>query len=163
MKTLLILRHAKSSWDEPHLSDHDRPLSKRGKLDAPRMGQLLCEEGLVPDLILSSTACRARATAKSVAGTCGYEKDIQFSRDLFHADVETYLWILEEIPEEAGCVMIVGHNPGMEELLDFLTGESEWLPTAALAQVELPIQCWRDIDEDVEGELIRIWRPRELT
>ena len=162
MRTLLILRHAKSSWSEPYSSDHERPLNKRGKRDAPRVGKLLLEQDLVPGLILSSTAQRASDTAKIVAEYCGYENEIIFTRDLYHADVETYLWVLGEIPDEVDSVMVVGHNPGMEEVLDFLTGESEWLPTAGLAQIEIPVLSWRNISDDVEGELVHIWRPKEL-
>ena len=138
------------------------PITSDHLTNAPRMGQLLCYEDLVPGLILSSTAQRASDTAKSVAENCGYEHEIIFSRDLYHAGIETYLWILGEIPDDVDCAMVVGHNPGIEELLDFLTGESEWLPTAALAQVTLPVSNWRNINDDVEGELVQLWRPREL-
>ncbi len=79
MKTLLVLRHAKSSWKDSGLADHDRPLNKRGKHDAPRMGTLLAKEDLVPDLIISSSAKRAKSTAEAVAMNCGYDGEIQYS------------------------------------------------------------------------------------
>jgi phosphohistidine phosphatase len=163
MKTLLILRHAKSSWKDPSLADHDRPLKKRGRRDAPRMGQLIQEEGLVPDLILSSTARRARDTAEAVADNCSYDGELIMTRDLYHSGPEDYLYVLQNLEgDDHDRVMVVGHNPGLEDFLELLTDEYERLPTAAMAQVELPIESWRDIDQDIQGELINLWRPREL-
>jgi phosphohistidine phosphatase len=160
MKTLLILRHAKSAWDEPGVADHDRPLSKRGKRDAPRMGQLLRDEELVPDLILSSTAKRARRTAQLVAETCGYEGDIELDESLYLADPEAYLEALADLPDAVQRVMVVGHNPGLEELLEALTGEAEPLPTAALAEVALSIAHWGQA-KAAQGQLVNVWLPRE--
>lgn len=161
MKTLLILRHAKSEWDEPGVADHDRALSQRGKRDAPRMGKRLRAEQMVPDLILCSTARRARKTAKLVADACGYEGEIRFQEDLYMAEADAYLDVLREAPDECQCVMVVGHNPGLEELLEALTGAAEALPTAALAQVTLPISRWEELDENMEGELVGLWQPRD--
>lgn len=161
MKTLLILRHAKSEWDEPGVADHDRTLSPRGKRDAPRMGKHLRAKQLVPDLIICSTAKRARKTAKLVAEACGYEGEIRLEEDLYLAEADAYLDVLREAPEECQSVMVVGHNPGLEELLETLTGGAEALPTAALAQVTLPIARWQDLDGDIEGELVGLWLPRE--
>src|SRR5262245_35485739 len=137
MKTLLLLRHAKSSWKYPDLADHDRPLNKRGKVIAPRMGQLLKDENLVPDLILSSTAARAQTTAHKVARASGYEGDIRVTRELYETGPAAYLALLQAIPEEHARVLVVGHNPDLEVLLEQLTDEAETLPTAALALVEL--------------------------
>jgi len=161
MKTLLILRHAKSKWDEPDVADHDRTLSQRGKREAPRMGERLRAEQLVPDLIISSTAKRARKTAKLVAEASGYEGEIRMEADLYLADPEAYLEVLREAPDACQSVMVVGHNPGLEELVEALTGEAEALPTAALAQIALHISRWQDLDEDIEGELVQIWQPRD--
>ena len=160
MKTLLILRHAKSDWDQPGVGDHDRTLSPRGKRDAPRVGQWLRDEHLVPDLIISSSAKRARKTAKLVADTSGYEGEIRLEGELYMAGAEAYLDALREAPDACQCVMVVGHNPGLEELLETLTGEAEALPTAALAQIALPIASWQELGEDIEGELVRLWLPR---
>ncbi len=162
MKTLFILRHAKSSWSHSGLADHDRPLNRRGKRDAPKMGELLSELGLVPDLIISSTAKRAHATAKMVAEACGYGSSIRLARDFYHADPEDFIEVLQGIDDEYSSVMIVGHNPGMEELLDDLTGESAYLTTANIAHVELPIGRWSELDEEVEGKLVDLWRPKEI-
>jgi phosphohistidine phosphatase len=161
MKTLLILRHAKSEWDEPGVADHDRPLSQRGKRDAPRVGQQLRAEQRVPDLIISSSAKRARKTAKLVAETSGYEGEVLLKDELYLAGPENYLEVLQALPETCQSVMVVGHNPGLEELVEALTGEAEVLPTAALAQIALPIMRWQDLDEEVEGQLVYFWRPRD--
>lgn len=162
MKTLLILRHAKSSWSNMRLSDHDRPLNDRGRRDAPRMGQLLLDEDLVPDLIITSSAERALTTAELVALECGFEAELLATRDLYHAGPEEYLDVLREQGGLAQMVMVVGHNPGIEELVDVLTGEDERMVTAALAQVSLPIDAWSDMDLDVMGTLENVWRPKEL-
>jgi phosphohistidine phosphatase len=161
MKTLWILRHAKSEWDEPGVADHDRPLNSRGKREAPRVGQHLRAEGWVPDLIISSTAKRARKTAKLVSETSGYEGEVLLKDTLYLAGPEDYLEVLHAAPETCQSVMVVGHNPGLEELVEALTGEAETLPTAALAQIELPITRWQDLDEEIEGKLVSLWRPRD--
>lgn len=162
MKTLLILRHAKSSWSKPELADHDRPLNKRGKRDAPRIGSLLRREDLVPDLIISSTAARARSTAELASEACGYEGELRLERECYAAGPEAYLDALQSLPESYPCVMVVGHNPGLEELLELLTGEWQRLPTAALAQVRLRLDVWGELDEDTRGKLVNLWLPRQL-
>ena len=161
MKTLLIHRHAKSSWKHP-VADHDRPLNKRGKGDAPRMGQLLRDEDLVPDLIISSTARRARRTAEFVADKCGYAEEILLARYFYHAGPEGFIEIVQGVSDEYEIVMVVGHNPCMEELVETLTGESARMTTANIAQVWLPIQCWGELDYETGGVLINLWRPKEL-
>ena len=162
MKTLLILRHAKSSWKDMSLTDHDRPLKKRGKRDAPRMGRLLREEGLVPDLILSSTAKRALETAVLVADASGYEGDIDVRREFYPGYPDAYIDALRETADEYQIMMVVGHNPGLEELLELLTEAGEFLPTAALAQVALPVQSWYELNYETSGEMVNFWRPREF-
>lgn len=162
MKTLLILRHAKSSWGDPALADIDRPLNKRGKRDAPRMGRLLRSEDLVPDLILASPARRAQKTAEAVADESGYAGEIATQPDFYPGDPEAYLQALRALPDEYQRVMVVGHNPGLEELVDALAGESVALPTAALAQISLPVEHWSEVEEASEGQLVNVWRVKEL-
>ncbi len=163
MKTLLILRHAKSSWNHPGLSDHDRPLNKRGKRDASRMGQLLRDLNLVPDLIITSTAKRARKTAKKVAKTSGYQAGVMKTDAFYHAGPEDYLAVLQALTGDYERVMVIGHNPGLEDLVEGLTGEDEIMPTAALAQITLPIERWQDLQAGTKGELVHLWRPKTLT
>ena len=162
MRTLLLLRHAKSSWKDVTLSDHDRPLNGRGKRDAPKMGRLLRTEQLVPDLVICSTAKRARATTKLVVETSGYGEEVIFTPDLYHAASFTYLEVLRQVPDQYRRVLVVGHNPNLEYLLEELTGDWEHLPTATLAQVTLPIEHWRELDAGITGTLVNLWVPRAL-
>jgi phosphohistidine phosphatase len=162
VKTLLILRHAKSSWKQPELPDHDRPLNKRGKKDAPRMGRLIHQLQLVPDLILSSTAVRARSTALAVAEACKNSAELRLLRDLYLAEPDDYAQVLATLDERYRSVMIVGHNPGLEDLVEALTGLHEILPTAALARVALPIDGWSEMSLDGSARLEQLWRPKEL-
>lgn len=162
MKTLLIMRHAKSSWSNMNMSDHERPLNGRGKEDAPRMGQLLKDEDLVPDLIISSTANRALSTAEAVALAADFEGELKSTRRFYHAGPETYIEVLQTVDDAFNCVMVVGHNPGMAEFVDDLTGRPEHFTTANIAHVELPIESWADFTEDTEGTLRNLWRPKEV-
>lgn len=162
MKTLLLLRHAKSSWSEPGLEDHGRPLNKRGKHDAPLVGKLIREQGLTPDLIVSSTARRAQDTARLVGEACGYDGEIDLRQELYLSDASCYLDILQTLPDQVNNVLVVGHNPDLEELLGLLTDYNETFPTAALAQVELPIANWQSLNEATDGYLKNLWKPREL-
>lgn len=161
MKTLLVLRHAKSSWKEPGMPDHDRPLNKRGKREAPQMGRLLRKEELLPDLIISSTARRARNTAEAVIEESGYAGELVLERELYAAPPEAYLEVLSRLETDHQMVMVVGHNPGMEELVTELTGEDVTLATAALVQIDLPIDHWSDLSDTTQGKLVKLWGPNE--
>jgi len=162
MKTVLVLRHGKSSWSDPGLADIDRPLNKRGKRDAPRMGSLLLEQDLVPDIILSSPARRARKTAQAVSDASSYPGEIQVIRDFYPGDPETFSDTLASLSDQVDSVMIVAHNPGLEEFLYELAGESASMPTSALAQVAVPIDSWQDLEDGVQGKLVNLWRVKEL-
>lgn len=163
VKTLLVLRHAKSSWDDPALDDHERPLNARGERDAPRMGRLARKERLPVELIISSDALRARLTARAVADASGYRGEILLDPRLYHASAAEILAVLRSAVEhDIATVMIVGHNPGLEDLVARLTGEPESLPTAALAQIALPIDRWPDLTASTRGTLVGLWRPKEL-
>jgi phosphohistidine phosphatase len=162
MKTLIVLRHAKSSWKDNNLADYERPLNKRGKYDAPRMGALLVRQDLVPNLIISSSAKRAATTAKAVAENCGYEDEIQYSRHLYAAWPEAYIEALNDLMSDYPRVMVVGHNPGIEDLVEELTGEWVRMPTAALAQIDLAIGRWSDLALEASGKLVNVWWPKEL-
>jgi phosphohistidine phosphatase len=162
MKTLLLMRHAKSSWKEPNLQDHERPLNKRGLKDAPMMAELLCEKELIPQKILSSSAKRAESTAEILAKACHFTNDITYLNAFYMAEPETYLNKLREMPDELERVMIIGHNPGLEGLLQILSGQVESLPTAAIAHLVLPINRWQDLNENIEGNLVEFWCPRDF-
>ena len=163
MKTLLVLRHAKSLWGDTALDDRERPLNERGRRDGPRMGAVVRECGLTPGLIVSSDAVRARLTAEAVAKSARFAGEIRLEPRLYAASLEDILDVLRAVQEaHSGTVMIVGHNPGLEQLIAHLTGEQEDLPTAALAQIALPIDRWRDLKGSTRGRLLGFWRPKAL-
>ena len=127
------------------------------------MGTLVRDNELTPNLIISSDAVRARATAEAVAEAADYDGEIRLEPRLYAASPSDILTVLRTVRDDkAVMVMIVGHNPGMEGLIALLTGEQLDLPTAALARIDLPIDSWRDLDETVRGSLTDVWRPREL-
>lgn len=162
MKTLLLMRHAKSSWKDDALPDHDRPLNKRGKHDAPKMGKLLREQDLVPDLILCSTAVRATQTAKAVLDECGGDAEIHRHPEIYDGGEDDVLEILRALPDEVERVLLIGHNPGLEVLVEMLSAESAAMPTAAVAHIELDIAHWQKLCEVTCGRLKGYWAPREL-
>ena len=145
------------------MADRDRPLNKRGKRDAALMGRLLKKEDLVPDIIISSTATRARSTAAPVAKTSGYKGEIILNKSLYAARPEAYLKVMRGLSDEDVRVLIIGHNPGLEELVEMLTGEIRLMPTCSLAHVQLNVDKWRERDYKIKGQLAEIWRPRDLT
>jgi phosphohistidine phosphatase len=164
MKTLLLMRHAKSSRDDPSLSDHDRPLNNRGESDAPRMGRLLRKEGLTPDLIISSSATRALATAGAVGEGCHYinTAGVRVAPELYPGDSPSYVRILREAPGEFSRVLVVGHNPAIEIFLADLVETAEILPTGAVAVVQLSIERWNELTAKARGVLRTVWRPRDI-
>jgi phosphohistidine phosphatase len=166
MKTLLLMRHAKSSWKDSKLSDVERPLNKRGKRDAPVMGQLLIDRELIPQQILSSTAVRSLQTAEAVLETITGSTDlapkVEYLDVLYMAEPPEYYKALHSLPDEVERVMVIGHNPGLETLLQLLSNRIESLPTAVLAHLVLPIQTWSELTPDTTGELVDIWRPKEV-
>ena len=162
MKTLLLMRHAKSSWDNSELADFDRPLNGRGRQDAPRIGQLLAREDLTPDLIITSAARRAATTAELVALAAGYDGDIRYTRDLYLADADTYLELVRETGDDVNRLLLVGHNPDIAELVSQLAGHDEHMPTAALAHFRLAIDAWSELSDETAAELVALWRPKEL-
>ncbi len=161
MKTLLLLRHAKSSWKKPDLPDHERPLNKRGKKEAPKVGDYLKNNSLLPDLVISSTARRAHDTAEAVAEACGFDGQVDLYQDLYMSDPTSYLDILRCLPDEASRVLVVGHNPDVEELLTLLTDVTGHMTTAALAVINLPISSWQELNEATDARLQTLWSPRE--
>jgi phosphohistidine phosphatase len=163
MKTLLLLRHAKSSWKDDSLEDHDRPLNERGKKEAPKMGQLLLEEHLLPDIILSSDAKRCRRTVEKVCEAAGYRGETVLTSELYLANTAAYLRALTRLPDQVSRALVVGHNPGMEQLLELLTQRYEPMTTGALARVDLPgLEHWSEIAASTRGELVKLWQPMEL-
>ncbi len=166
-RQLLVLRHAKSAWDTDAATDFERPLAKRGKKDAPRMGQWLREYELVPDHVVCSPAERARQTAVAVCKQLGLDKKtIHWDEHIYLGTTEALLQVLGDCPPAAGRVMIVGHNPGLEDLVEYLCGavdapvDGKLLPTATVAHLEMP-DAW-DTLAGGSARLMSITRPRSL-
>jgi len=162
MKSLLIFRHAKSAWDDPTLDDHDRPLNNRGLKTAPAMGRFLKSQGLLPDKIITSSALRARKTAELFAEQCGYSQEIEIRSEIYNADTQEIIKLLNRYGGSEDRVMVVGHNPTLEELTRSLTGRLERLPTGTIVHVELPVENWSEFNIKTKGRLLNIWRPKEL-
>ena len=146
MKELYLVRHAKSSWDFPNLSDHDRPLNGRGKRNAPEMGKRLKSLGILPDLLISSTAKRAYKTAKAIADEIGYSTEkIIVASDIFHASIENILDIVNDQLEETKSLMLFGHNPGFTWFANsFGVLEIGNIPTAGIVAFEVT-KPWKDV------------------
>ena len=147
MKTLYLVRHAKSSWKQPELSDFERPLNKRGKNDAPFMGKLLSDKGVNPALIISSPAKRAAATAKIIASEINYPKDeIAFDENIYDAMGRGLLEIISGIDEKYNSAMLFGHNPGLTVLQNNLSGHFvDNIPTSGVVALEFN-SSWSDIE-----------------
>lgn len=162
MKTLLLMRHAKSSWKDESLDDHDRPLNKRGKRDAPRMGELLRDQQLVPDYILCSSARRARKTAECVAFAAGVRGETRITSELYMAQPTKILEILAQTHESFSSVLLIAHNPSLEELFERLTNQSRGFSTAAIARIQLDIESWSQVTSTPSATLLDFWQPRGL-
>lgn len=161
-KTLLLLRHAKSSWKDLSLDDHQRTLNGRGRDAATRVGRLVQEQQFAIDLVLCSTSTRTRETADRVFEGAKSKPPISYRDDLYHASPETMIQVLSHVAEPNQCVMLIGHNPGLEEFLSQLTGNETEFPTAGLAQIELDFDRWTQFNEQTRGRLVQFWRPKEL-
>lgn len=160
MKTLYILRHAKSSWNDASLPDFDRPLNGRGLNAAPFIGEVIARKGLFPDLIISSPAKRAMQTATLVKESSGSNAPIQYEERIYEASPHTLKTVISQVAESVESVLLVGHNPGIEGLINHLTGNLEPMPTAALAAISLDIAAWSKIDANC-GTLQFVIRPNE--
>lgn len=166
MKTLLILRHAKSDRSDTALHDHDRPLASRGEADAPLIGAALTALDATPDCIVTSTAVRARETARLIAAAMAYDGPVIERDAVYGASVAALLDALRECGPDDAAVLLVGHNPGLEELAALLTGGAAAqpivrLPTAALARIALDIDDWPAIHAAC-GQLEWLLTPRVL-
>lgn len=168
-RQLLILRHAKSDWGSDAQSDFDRPLAKRGKKDAPKMGAWLHHQGLIPDYVVSSPARRTQQTTFKVCKELGIEKNqIHWDARIYEATAGELLDVLASCPASAERVLLVGHNPGLETLLAYLCGaqtpvpeDGKLMPTATVAQLKMPDE-WTQLDPGT-AELISLTRPKMLS
>jgi phosphohistidine phosphatase len=162
MKTLLLMRHGKSSWDDPLVEDFDRPLTARGERGAKRIGRWLKDSKLCPDAVLCSTAVRARDTWSLVSDQLASIPTVDWMGELYHCPVEGFVEALQRLSSDVKCVLIVGHNPGLEDLVARLCGARKKFPTAALAHLECDIDAWSDFDSDIPCTLRALVRPDDL-
>jgi phosphohistidine phosphatase len=170
MKRLALLRHAKSSWDDPNLDDFNRPLNERGWKAARRMGRELNHRGVRFDLVLASTAARVRETIDGVQECYEFTAPIRFEQRIYLASTDTFVSLVRGLPESTSAPLIVGHNPGLERLLAELTHDDAngrrrriigKYPTGAFAEVELPAEKWLDVATN-SGEIVELILPKEL-
>jgi phosphohistidine phosphatase len=148
MKTLVLVRHAKSSWDHPELDDHDRPLNTRGQRDAPEMGRRLRERGFVPDAVRSSTAVRARTTAAAIVDALGLGADaVVLDERLYGSSPATILGVVGELDDALETAMVVAHDPGLSDLAFELSGTIEHMPTCAVAEFRFRVASWSQLGD----------------
>jgi phosphohistidine phosphatase len=147
MKTLYIIRHAKSSWDDPTLTDFERPLNNRGKKDAPEMAKRLEKRNVMPDLLLSSPAERAITTCKAIAEKIQYPlSKIKTDKNLYHAEDAEILRIIQSLDNSYNCVWIFGHNPGLTDFVNLVADAGiDNIPTAGVVACTLTINLWDEV------------------
>ena len=166
MKTLYVLRHAKSDWGDESLRDFDRPLNERGRKAAKAMGRELRERGITPDLVLASPAVRAMQTLERVGFGRAFE--VVEERRIYNAELEILVDLVRGAPADSERLMVVGHNPGLQRLVLALSADGELRdeaaeksPTAALAEIRFDVRDWADVAPGT-GELTQLLRPRDL-
>lgn len=162
MKTLLIMRHAKSSWADPSLSDHQRPLNRRGREAAPRMGRLLKAHSLIPEHVICSTSVRTRQTYELVRQEWTAAINSDFLDELYHCPAERIPEIFRQIPSNTDRLLMIGHNPGIADFLAHQVGYQAKFPTAALAWLTVEIPSWDHFSSESPITMQKIWRPRDL-
>ena len=170
MRKVILLRHGKSSWDDPSLDDHDRPLNERGKTAAPLIGRWLAERGHVPDTVLCSSSERTRETVRRMREVLPGLPEPLVERELYHASPERMRDRLALLPEACRTVMLAGHNPGLASLVRKMSDGREkrrcrrayeHFPTGAAAVLELDLENWSDID-CARARFVYFAAPREL-
>src|ERR1051325_5319742 len=160
-QTLYLLRHAKSSWKDTSLRDFDRPLKGRGRDAAKQIGKRLGDEKPVPELVVCSPAARTRETAEIVLKHAHLKVDVTFAERIYEASLRDLLQVVADIPDDKQVAMMIGHNPGFEELVSFLTGEHRRMPTCGLAKIKFDVESWKDV-RGGEGTLVWFIIPKEL-
>jgi phosphohistidine phosphatase len=161
MRILYLLRHAKSSWNDATLRDFDRPLKKRGREAAARIGQRIAAENLSDPLVICSPAVRTRETAQLVLESAKLQIEPNFDKRIYEASLRELVQIVTEIADDAEVAIMIGHNPGFEELLSFLTAEHRRMPTCALAKIVFGDVSWKNVRAG-EGSLEWFIAPKEL-
>ena len=162
MKRLYLIRHAKTSWSNQLLSDYDRPLSERGKRDAPKIGEVLKTKKVKPDLLISSTAKRALETAKILSNVLDYPiENIVEESVIYEATTQNLLNVINDIDDKNNSAMLFGHNPAFTVLANLLGDKYiDNLPTCAVAEFELNVNSWKDVQSDC-GKLVEFEYPKK--
>jgi phosphohistidine phosphatase len=142
------------------LDDFDRPLNDRGLKTAPFMGTVMRENGYMPDVIISSPAVRASSTARLVKAAANIASELQFDKRIYEASSQSLNEVAASIDDKYNSAMLVGHNPGIEGFIRYLTGDLESMPTAALAVIELNIESWSQISAET-GSVVNVIRPKD--
>ncbi|MDX2106680.1 MAG: histidine phosphatase family protein [Candidatus Melainabacteria bacterium] len=161
MLNLYLLRHAKSSWDSPNLSDFDRPLNERGKRAAPFMGEVFAKKGCALDLVVCSPAKRTRQTCDLFLQSAKLDLRVDYEDGIYEANCRSLVNIVKRQDSETKNILMIGHNPGFGELLHFLTGQREHFPTATLARITFDFDDWLHVNNE-SGKFEWILRPKEL-
>ncbi len=162
MKTLYLVRHAKSSWKQPDFRDYDRPLNHRGERDAPFMGNLMFEKNILPDIIISSGANRAITTAKTIAETINYPLEDLIKEDsIYESSAGQLLDLINSIDDSNSSAMLFGHNPGFTMLSNYLSDRRiDNLPTCSYVRIEFNTDSWKNV-EIGSGKLIEFEYPKK--
>ena len=160
MKTLYIIRHAKSSWKDMELNDFQRALNKRGKADAPLMGSVLKDKHIKTDIIYSSPALRAKTTAEIIAHVLKYEKKIEFKEEIYEASATTLHLLLTKIDDENSTLFLFGHNPGLNMLVENYVDFDENIPTCGVVKIAFDTQNWSKISK-LNAKLISFDYPKK--
>jgi len=162
MKTLLLLRNAKASWKDYKVKDRERPLTKKGRKASAAMGLLIKENELVPQLLLSSSVLRANQTTQQLVASMEYSGKIIYMDHLFMAEPDVILDALSLLPNEVERVLVVGHNPGLEALVQILSGQIVSMAPASLAYLSVPVRAWLELNKHTECDLVQLWRAKDV-
>ncbi len=162
MRTLLLMRHAKSSWADDALPDEERPLNDRGKAAALRMGKFLRHSDLAPELVLVSPAKRARQTAQRVIDAGAFDAPIVQHSRLYFAGLDAYFDAIALTPNTVTTLLVVGHNPDLETFVARIRGGPERMPTAAIARIFVETGDWRAACDTAACKLVAVYRPKDL-
>jgi phosphohistidine phosphatase len=161
-RRLIVMRHAKSSWDDPSQSDHERPLNGRGRKEAPEVAHRLVELGWVPDLVLSSDSERTRETWECMENVFDDTIEVRWLESFYHGTMNDVLEALEDVDDDVECIMVLGHNPGWEGVVSWLASEFITMTTANAALLGADGESWDEVLEQGAWELIDVIRPKEL-
>jgi phosphohistidine phosphatase len=161
MKTLLLMRHAKSCWGYNVRDDWDRPLSKQGKKNVLEIGEIFKEKHLTPQVILSSAANRARETCELLADAIHYHGDYNYLSSLYMGEADTYLKEIRRLPDEVDCALVIGHNPGLQTLYQMLSWDIGSLQTTSIACIQIPVDRWIELDFNCTSEDFDLWVLKE--